>query len=369
MKKLLSEKINNNLGGLLMRRSIKSVLSLVIIVVLIFSLTACGGKEAKGEKSEKVYKWKLATTYKNPASGAQYNSMGQAIQKFCDDVKEKTNGQVVIEPYFDGTLGGNVELFEQLRRGEIEMYIGQPMASVDKRFGALSLPYLFKDIEEVKELVCDEEGEIFKLVKSWMDEYNLELLAVGPSVFRGFANSKRSIESIEDLNGLAVRIYQDPVVQAFWEEVASPTQLSFGEVYTALQTGTVDGLEFSPTGVVAYKIAEVVDNYTDINWQWTFGLPLLVNDKYLNELPEDLQKTVKECAVEAMKYQGELGSKDDQAAVETLKEEGIKVVELTDEQRQEFIDFAKTLEPKFIEIIGKDTFEQVTSAVEEARNK
>lgn len=350
-----------------MRNLMKRLLTLSMVVILVFALVGCSSSNGNSQDKAKVYEFKLGTTYKNPSSGSQFNSFGIATQKFCDDVKEKTDGQVIIKPFYDRTLGGNLELFEQVRRGEIEVYIGQPMASVDKRFGVLSLPYLFKDTEEVKKLVCDPNGAIYGMIDGWMDEYNLKLMAVGPSVFRGFANNVRPIKLPEDLKGIAVRIYQDPVVQAFWEEVASPTQLPFGEVYTSLQTGTVNGLEFSPTGTVAYKIMEVVDYYSDIDWQWTFGMPILFNNNAFDKLPAELQEIVKQCALDAAAYSGELSEQDIESAYKTLEENGVKVTKLSDEERQNWIEFSAALAPKFKEIIGEETYNNVIAAIEAIR--
>ena len=351
-----------------MKKRIRPIIALTMAAALVLGLAACGGEEAPPTgDTDKVYEFKLGTTYKDPSTGTQFNSIGKAIQKFSADVQEKTDGSVVITPYYGGTLGGTLELFEQLRRGELEFFVGQPMSGVDKRFGALSLPYLFDGYDTVNKTIANPDSELFGLVKGWMDEYDLEMLAVGPGVFRGFANAKQPVRTVEDFDGLAVRIYQDPILQAFWEELALPTQLSFGEVYTALQTGTVDGMEFSPTGVLAYKISEVTDYYTDIDWQWTFGFPVLASDKYWDELPEELQAIVKECAIDAMAYQGEENQADLEMAYRALEESGLEVIRLTDEERQAFIDFAIELEPKFVEIIGEETYNEVTASIENAK--
>lgn len=342
-------------------------LALVLAFFVVLPLSAGGDQEDGGTESGKVYKLKLGTSYKDPAATTEFNAIGMAIQSFVDTVAEKTGGRVVIEPFYSRTLGGNLEMFEMVRRGELEFYVGQPMSGVDKRFGALSLPYLFKDIDEVKQLVCDPEGKIFKMVRGWLNENDAELLAVSPGVFRGFANAKRPVTGLADLKGLNVRIYQDPIVQAFWEEVAIPVQMSFGEVYTSLQTGIVDGMEFSKTGVIAYKIVEVTKYFTDIDWQWTFGFPVIASTAAWDKLPEDLQDIVTQCARDAMELQGELQEKDNALAVDKMKELGMEVHLLDDTDRQEFIDFSKTLEGKFKDVIGEETYNNIMDAVESVR--
>ena len=70
-----------------------------------------------------VYRFQLGSTYKNPASSALYNSLGESIDEFCHKVEEETDGRVIITPFYDSTLGGAAELFEQLRMGELDFAV------------------------------------------------------------------------------------------------------------------------------------------------------------------------------------------------------------------------------------------------------
>lgn len=317
-----------------------------------------------------VYRFQLGSTYKNPASSALYNSLGESIDEFCHKVEEETDGRVIITPFYDSTLGGAAELFEQLRMGELDFAVVQPFSNVDKRFGALSLPFLFQDQDEVYQLVCRPDGPIHLMLEDWMGDYGVTILAVGGAdVFRGFVNSKKPVYLPSDLHDLTVRIYNDGVGQTYWSKLAIPIQLPFSEVYTAMQTNIVDGLEFAPTGVVAYKLTEVAGYYTDINWQWTFGTPIMANEEAFSQLPEDLQQIVRRCALEVMEEQYRVSRDQNQQAMEKMEELGVQVVRLTEEQRNVWEENARQTAPVLRRQIGEETYDQVTQTVMEWRSR
>ncbi|MDL2247407.1 TRAP transporter substrate-binding protein [Bacteroides sp. OttesenSCG-928-J23] len=330
---------------------------------------ASGGGESAAAPSADPIKWKFATIYVNPSVTTAFNSHAMSQQYFCDIIGERTGGRLEVDPFYDGILGTTPELFEMLQSGEIDVYLGQPMSSIDSRFGAWSIPYLFNDVEEIKALACDQDGEIFKMSKEWLSDYDMELLAVGTSQFRGFINSKREIRSIEDLKGLTVRTYQDPIVTAFWSSICSATAMGFGDVYTSLQTGAIDGLEFAGSSCLSNKLYEVTKYYTDINWQWVSGANFLVSSQSFNALPDDLKEIVRECAIEAMEHQGELEAEDTRLAEDELEKMGVQVYNLTEDERASFVTYARTLDSEFRDFIGEETFDAVLSAVEGYRNK
>ena len=205
----------------------------------------------------KVYKWKMGSIYNDPVSRPNFNAFGESMKKFVDLVKERSGGRIVITPYYSSVLGASDELFEQLRRGDLEVFYGQPMATVDKRFGAFSIPYIFPDYNTVDKLIANKDAPLFKLAQSWIAQNNAYLVASGASVFRGFFNTKHRVATVSDIRDLKVRIYEDPVVNLFWKNLCNATSMAYSEVYTALQVRTVDGLEFSDTSILSSKYYEI----------------------------------------------------------------------------------------------------------------
>ena len=352
-----------------MKGLLKTWLLLVLVIILAVTITGCGGKEtAPGAKeTEPEFVWTLSSNYTNPQTTQEFNSFGRAQQLFADLVGKRSEGRLVIDTYYDSVMGNPVEIFEEVRRGETEMFYGQPRSTVDKRFGVLNLPFLIADYDEAIRLVSHTSSPLFKLTEEWLADYDIKLLAIGASVFRDFVNTKHPIKTPDDMRQLKVRVYEDSIVQAFWGGMANPIPMPFGEVYTSLEMGAIDALEFSPTGVLGYNIYEVTDYYTDLQWQWTSGANLTVNQRTWDELPADLQAIVKQAAEEAMAYQTMQSMMDTQKAYAELEKRGMKIHRLTPEERQGFIDAAKEIEPKLREIIGAETFDMVIRIVEEAR--
>ena len=204
--------------------------------------------------------------------------------------------------------------------------------------------------------------------KEWLGEQGIELLAVGAGNLRGFVNSKHTIKTVSDLRDLKVRTYQDPVVTEFWSGVCNASPLPMSEVFTGLQTKAIDGLEFAGTSVVGQKFYEVAKYYSDIDWQWCSSANFQVSRKAWEELPEDLQRLVEECAIEAMAFQSETEIKDVEKAKEALEEQGVEYYELSDAERQTFIDYARTTDEFVREFVGAEVFDAMFKAVEDYRS-
>ena len=362
----------------------KRLLSILLAVAIMASFVGCGGGNSKSDESadsaqapaetttdeaaadeasaDEVYEWKFGTIYANPTVNTEFNSQAMGQQHFCDLINERSGGRLVVTPYYDGVLGTSNELYEQCQNGELEIYLGQPMSNYDKRYAAWSIPFLFENYEEVKGAICDQDSDLYKMSAEWVSENGLKLLAIGSGSIRGFINSKKEIKTLDDIKGLKVRTYQDPIVSAFWADICNATPLSMGEVYTSLQTGAIDGMEFCCTNVIGQKLYEVTKYFSDINWQWCAGAQFIVSEKAYNELPEDLQQLVSECAKEAMEWQVELEMSDYEKAIDKLKELGIECYELTPEERQTFIDYAATTEAATKEFIGEDVYDAVIAA-------
>ena len=353
----------------------KKLISIFLSIMLIAALAACSGNKpaagaASGDApaaSGDAIKWTMATIYAEPVGGnLTHMSLGAAMQKFINDVNEKSGGRLVIEGYYSSVLGSSVDTFQQMERGELTIFYGQPMASVDTRFGAWSIPYLFKDYDEIKTIACDPDGDFFKLAAEWIGEHNGTLLASGITNTRGIFNSKHAVVTVEDVKDLKIRTYEDPVVNVFWGDICQAMPMPVSEVYTALQTNAIDGLEFSVNSIISRKYIEVGKYYTDINWQWAAGASFVVNSDAFNALPDDLKEIVTQCAREAAVYQGELEIKDEEICFEQLEETGCEIHYLSDEERQAWIDYAESISGKIRDAVGPEAYDQVVTIVDAA---
>jgi TRAP-type C4-dicarboxylate transport system substrate-binding protein len=337
--------------------------SLLLAGMFVVLVSCQDNKKTASTQGERVYRWKMGTIYNDPVSRPDYNGWGWSMDKFVNLVNERTNGQVVVEPYFNSVLGASNELLEQLRRGELEVFYGQPMATVDSRFGAFSIPYIFKNYDEVEKLIANPDAPLFKVGQGWIKDNRGYLLCSGVAVFRGFFNTKHRVAAISDIRDLKARIYEDPVVNLFWKNICNASTIAYSEVYTALQTKAVDGLEFADTSVLSSKYYELGKFFSDINWQWTWGANIIVAQKAWDELPDNLKTIVSECGWEAMEVQKteELASKAQ--AEDALTDFGVEFYHPTDQELQTWVDYARSLDSQMREAIGPAAFDEVMNAI------
>lgn len=351
----------------------KRMFALILAVVMTLSLAACGNQPADNGVTntdtppEKVFEWKIASVYQDPVAAKEFNSYGAGEQYFCDILNERSGGRIHITPYYSSVLGTNNEIFEQCQSGELEVFLGQPNSNYDPRFAAWSIPYLFQNKEEIRAIACDPNGAVFQNSKAWLADHDMELIGVGVSCMRGFINSKKEVKTADDLKGMSVRTYQDTIVTSFWSGLCSATPLSMADVYTSLQTGVIDGLEFSGDAAISQKFYEVCKYYSDIDWQWNSGFNLVVSKKAWDQLPDDLKEIVRECGEEAANYQSDLVIEETPKAKAILESNGVAYHELTDAERQTFIDYAESTYGEIENLIGEDVFNSMFEAVEAYR--
>ncbi|MCI8853408.1 MAG: TRAP transporter substrate-binding protein [Lachnospiraceae bacterium] len=328
-----------------------------------------GGTEAPAQKEEastentgEVYEWSLGTIYSDPATSTVYNAFGEWVAKFCELAAEKTNGQVKITPYYNSVLGSATEMYEQARRNEIQVFCSQPMSTIDSRFGMTSIPGIFEDYDMVKEVFTDPDSDMFKLMNSVVEETGMTMLANNMAVFRVFYNSKNEIHTPQDMNNLTVRIYEDTICSEYWSGLCSAVVIPYSELFMSLQTGVVDGAEHTMSSGPS-QLYEVCSYCSDINWQWTWGGPVIVNTKAFEELPADLQEKVREAAIEACAFYDELWEGYNNECAEEMTKKGITYYELNDEERQTWTEYARSLDAKLIEVVGEDFYNEAIGII------
>jgi len=355
----------------------KKILALVLAVLMVFTLVACGQtSEAPATQPEsgsadapaeapkdsgETYQLSLGSMYNDPANITEFNGFGYGIQKFIDLVNERTDGRVEITSYWAGVLGGDVELFNQVQDGEIDIYYGSIMANVDPIFACKSIPYLFADYDQVIELYANPEAPLFELCRDTGRKHGVEIIAIGTGTFRDIMNSKHPVVTPEDCADLTLLSYEDYIVNAFWSGICNATVLPYSECYTAFQTKTCDGGEFANTIMVQQKYHEVCDYVTDIHWQWV-GHSIMFNSDTWASLPADLQEIVRQAAWDAFAYEYEIEQADEAMAYATLEENGMEVYHLTDAERQTWIDYARSTYAFMAQEMGEETFASIMEA-------
>jgi len=334
----------------------KVVITLGMVLVLSTFLAGCGTKEQSGKKEDKTYTIKLA--YVVPETQSTHIAAKDVFKKY---VEEKSGGKINVELYPNGQLGGDRQAVEAVQLGTIQMTI--PAAAVlsgfEKKFQVFDLPYLFKSKEAAYKAL---DGELGKKLNETLIPLGLKNLAYGENGFRHISNNKMPIEKPEDIKGLKIRTMENPVHMATFKALgANPTPISFGELYTALQQGTVDAQENPIALVYTSKFYEVQKYYT-LDGHVYAATAVLINNDFFNKLPPDLQKVVVEGAEKYRDEQRKLSSKQDVEMMDALKKTNMKVNELTDVQKQKFIQATLPVYDQFKDVLGADLIELAKQA-------
>ncbi|WP_051914138.1 TRAP transporter substrate-binding protein [Nitratireductor basaltis] len=256
------------------------------------------------------------------------NPVTVAMYRFADLVKEYSNGEIEVQVFPGAQLGQEPETIEQAQAGIIDFTrvnsVG--LANVSPSMGAFTLPYVFADWDH-KYRVLD--GEIGTEVLADLEEVGLKGFAYMDAGSRSFYTTEgNAIESIEDLKGKKIRVQPAPISIRMMELLgAVPTPMNYGEVYSALQTGVIDGAE---NDFVSYHTSahyEVAPNYV-VDAHLSPPALLLMNKAKFDSLSPELQDAVTRAAVDASMYEREIMREANEKARQTVIDGGATVTEI-----------------------------------------
>ena len=254
--------------------------------------------------------------------------MGQMLSKYSDLVYEKSNGRIYIEVYASGQLGDERSQMQAVQMGALDIFRANTVFVGDfgaKKLNLFALPYLFDSREQLWKVLDSPIGsELMEdMVESNIGMRGLCYLEEGA---RHFFVTKKKIENPEDLEGLKLRVSETSILLDTVKALgASPTPLSFGELYTSLQTGVVDGAEQPVTGYVSNSFYEVAPNFVLDAHTYSPGM-LVISDRTWEKLSEDDQRLLKECGKELELYNKSFTEDEEQKMLDDLKADGIDVV-------------------------------------------
>lgn len=314
-----------------------TVLSMICLALAI--LVPCGIAAAD------QIKIKLAHTV--PATHAYH----KGYMKFKEMVEKRTDGRVSVTIFPHGTLGGDIQAADSVQMGIAQMALTGTFGLYDynPKWAVLDLPYLCSTYEDVDKII---NGAIGKELLS-EPVGNAYVLGFMENGFRHVSNNKRPITTLEDMKGLKIRTMKAPVhVSAFEAMGASPTPMPFGELYTAMQTGVVDGEENPPSLFYAMKFFEVQKYFSKTSHVYLAGLTL-INKAFFDGLPADIQEIIKTSFNEAAEFQRELVRKDDAEKLEMLKGK-LNVNEISKEEMARMKQATKPVYDEWADKIGRD---------------
>ena len=315
---------------------IKKLAAVAVTAVLaLSSLTGCSSAQTSAATSD-------AATAENPivltlAHGlSETHTVHIAMTQFAEEVKEKTEGRVIINIFPNGQLGSETENLEQLQAGVIAMTkVSAPgLATYNEAYNTFGLPYLFNDTEDFYNVMDSQEMRDFFLST---EDDGFVVLTYYTSGARSFYTKDKAIRTPEDLKGLKIRV-QDMKSQTDMLSAlgGTPVAMSYGDVYTALQTGIIDGTENNETALTTGKHGEVCKVYSQDRHAMIPDVLVMSAKVWQRISPED-QQLILEAAYDSTEaHKAMWDTAVEEAIEEAVNEMGVTFV--TDIDKQAFRD-------------------------------
>ncbi|MDP3842274.1 MAG: TRAP transporter substrate-binding protein [Oxalobacteraceae bacterium] len=277
---------------------------------------------------------------------ADDSNQGRAVKFFAEDLAKRSGGKMKAKGFANASLGGDVQMQNALIGGAQEMMVGSTatLVGIVKDFGVYDLPFLFANETEADTVL---DGPFGQKLAARLQDKGLVGLVYWENGFRNLTNTKRPITRLEDMQGVKLRVMQNPVyIDMFNSFGANAVPLPFSELFTALETKTVDGQENPVNTIQSSKFYEV-QKYLSITKHVYSPWIVIASKKWWDGLNANEKKALQESALAARDFE----RKDSRAAavkaVEYLKSKGMQVSVVSDHEVGRMRDKAKPAFDKF----------------------
>ncbi|UJF18259.1 TRAP transporter substrate-binding protein [Vibrio sp. SS-MA-C1-2] len=279
------------------------------------------------------------TTLKLSHNQDRNHPVHKSMQYMAKEMKELTDGEVRIRIYPNGQLGTQRESMELLQNGALDIAKSNAseLESFEPAYGAFNIPYIFRDRDHYYRVIGGEVGEEILEASAAKGFVGLTYYDAGA---RSFYASK-AINSPADLKGMKIRVQPSPTaVEMIKLMGGSPTPLSYGELYTALQQGVVDGAENNPTALTTARHGEVAKFFSQDEHTMIPDV-LVISNKALDKLTAEQKVALKKAAKDSMMYHKDLWTKMTDAAIDKAKNS--MDVQFVTVEKQPFVDAVKPM--------------------------
>ena len=340
----------NREGGKIMDKSKRVINFFCLTMASVALLTFISAKLVGA--ADPQYKFRISSI------SSQWHPMGAWVIRMAKDVERLSKGRIKLDTFNSGVLGGEVDTISQLRMGSLDMAVMTTpiMGTVEPTFSVCELPYIFKNDESARKTL---DGPTGQKILNMLEIKGIKGIAWGEIGWRGFMTTKKPIEKLEDFKGLKIRVVENPLyilnIKTFG---GNPVPMNWLEVYTALDQGTIDGVETNYNGMYDAKFHEVAKCVALTNHIYT-GLVLVMNLKTFQNLPKDLQQAIFDAAKESQEYCRQVAVKSNEDAIQAFRDKGLQV---TRPARKPFEDLVPKIYKRFSHQIGQDIIDEVIAA-------
>jgi tripartite ATP-independent transporter DctP family solute receptor len=285
-----------------------------------------------------------------------------AAHAFKDEIEAAMPDRVEVSLFPNRQLGDDKEILEGLQFGTIDMGIitNAVVANVEPTYQLVDLPFLFGSAEQAHAVL---DGPVGEQLEANLREHGVVSLGAAEGGFRNMINNTRPVRRPEDVEGVKYRTMQNPVfIEMFSSLGGSPVPMAWGEVFTAMQQGTVDGLEIPASVVNSNNYAEVT-RYLSFTRHTYSAIHLLMSERTFDGLPEDVRQAVLEAGEAAIAAQREAVAAAEAEVVAALQEKGMEINDIDDVDA--FRERVAPVYERFEPTIGAELLNDALNAVAE----
>jgi tripartite ATP-independent transporter DctP family solute receptor len=294
------------------------------------------------------------------------SNQGRAAKFFSEDLAKRTGNKIKAKGFGNASLGSDIQMQNALIGGAQEMMVGSTatLVGIVKDFGVYDLPFLFNNEPEADAVL---DGPFGQKLAARLQEKNLVGLVYWENGFRNLTNTKRPVTKLEDMQGVKLRVMQNPVyIDMFNSFGANAVPLPYSELFTALETKTVDGQENPVTTIESGKFYEV-QKYLSITKHVYSPWIVLASKKWWDGLSADERRVIQESAVASRDFERKDSRAASIKAIETLKAKGMQVNVVPDSELARMREKARPAFDKFAADGGADVLKDLQSEIAKAR--
>lgn len=290
---------------------------------------------------------------------------GVEAMQACFD--ERTGGAWTLNAFWSGSLGNDLDATQALRSGTQEMVITStsPIVGIEPALGVFDLPFLIASEEEADAVL---DGEFGQMISGKMEPHGLVNLAWWENGFRNLTNSLRPVTRLEDLEGMRVRVMQNDIfLDTFSTLGTNAMPMAFGEVFTALETGTIDAQENPYVTIDTSQFSEVQEFLTETRHAYT-PFMVLFSKPIFDTYSAEEQQILRDCAVEGQAVQRQASRELSQQSLDRVQEAGMQFNQLDPAEAERIREAVQGVYEAHADTIGRDVVDAMQAALGEVRS-
>lgn len=334
--------------------TLKAILAAGVSTTMILALTA----PVSAQISERTIRIANGIAADHP--------VGDGVDAMTQCVEERTDGAWTINAFWSSALGDDLQSAQSLRSGTLEMVISSssPLVAIEPALGVFDLPFLISSEAEADALL---DGEFGQYISEMMPQHNLVNLSYWENGFRNLSNSLRPVESLEDFEGMRIRVMQNNIfLDTFQTLGTNATPMAFGEVFTALETGAIDAQENPYVTIDTSRFFEVQDYVSNTRHAYT-PFMVLFSKPIFDTYSAEEQQILFDCATVGRDAQRAASRALSEQSLQRIKDAGLEVNDISEENMAEIREAVQGVYERNAATIGEDVIERVNAALAEIR--